>query len=179
MSYTNIVTNAQIEFINALKSSDGDCGWVFFHEDSEIRSILMDSRKFSRIPRNQIKAAAMLVMPNPECDTNVKCVKCSNIIYDYETEEITFKEIDEDSEESRVVYRVHNITLKGTKGLRPRSPKSPSPATVSRKSSRNPQHSTPTRNESSKRQKSTHRTGNRSKDRKVDTTTKFFSGVSF
>lgn len=179
MSYTNIVTNAQVEFINALQSPDNDCGWLFFHEDSEIRSILMDSRKFSSIPRNQIKAAAMLVMPNPECDTIVKCVRCSNINYNYETEEITFKEIDENSEESRIVYRVHDIRLKGTKGIRPRSSKSPPPATVSRKSSRNPQHSTPTRNESSKRQKSTHRTGNRSKDRKVDTTTKFFSGVSF
>jgi hypothetical protein len=180
MSYTNIVTNGQVEFINALHSAEDY--WMFFHEDSIILSILTDSRKFSQIPKTQIKAAAMKVMPNPECDIRVKCVRCSSIVYDYDTDKITFKDEDEDEDnaESRIVHRMHYIKLKGTKGIRPSSPKIQAKATISRKSSRNSQHSESTGNESSKRQKSTTpNKGSRSKDRKVDKTSNFFSGVSF
>lgn len=151
MSYTNIITNNEMEFYELVNESDYDQFWVFWANDKPIKSILKDSREFYSIPRNQLKAAAREVAGNPHEDTVVYCTMYSNAIYDCTTGEFDpiNEGVGEYNDTSHIKCRVHKIMIKGHQKTNPSSPKK-----AASKNSRNVIHSD---DESSKRHKSTHK----------------------
>lgn len=189
MSFTNIHTNESPYFHQIVSQAQTDF-WVFWHESTRNVSVLMDSRDFYSIPRNQLKAAAMEVIPNPDYDTVVKCTKYSNVLYDEDTQEVdAIKETkDDDSEEdveSQIKCRVYEVLVKGHRGSRAPSPNKKPRVKSDRKNGRTISHSSSNgqTSTSDKRQKSTGSSGStreKGKKQKSNQTQNFFyGGASF
>lgn len=119
MSFNHIYPNTQKEFYDAIFEYDTSTGgdfWVFWAESSPIKVVLKDPRGFFSIPRNQLKAAAMLVLPDTPYNANVKCTMYSNVLYDHTTGEfdpIKEEESMEMDNKSQISCRVHEVEVKG------------------------------------------------------------------